>query len=97
MSQLTQALERILEIRKKIYPSVTANLNPGLTINEIEKITKDWQNYFYNVSRDKLVLVGASGRGSKIGACSQLWTTSIPNYSGLPFGDINLQIGQIWG
>ncbi|MBE9213784.1 HEAT repeat domain-containing protein [Plectonema cf. radiosum LEGE 06105] len=43
MSQLTQALERILEIRKKIYPSVTANLNPGLTINEIEKITKDWQ------------------------------------------------------
>ncbi len=42
MSQLTQALERILEIRKKIYPPAVTNLNPGLTKTEIETITAYW-------------------------------------------------------
>lgn len=42
MSQLTQALERILKMREKIYPPAVTNLNPGLTRTEIETITAYW-------------------------------------------------------
>ena len=40
MSELTQALERILARQKKIYLPTVAKLNPGLTKNEIDNITK---------------------------------------------------------
>ena len=42
MSELTQALEIILAREKRIYPPTVAKLNPGLTKNEIDNITKDW-------------------------------------------------------
>jgi hypothetical protein len=42
MSQLTQALERILKMREKIYPPAVTNLNPGLTRTEIKTITAYW-------------------------------------------------------
>ena len=42
MSELTQALERILAREKEIYPPTVAKLNPGLTKKEIDNLTKDW-------------------------------------------------------
>ena len=41
-SELINALDRILKMRKKIYPSAVTNLNPGLTRTEIETITAHW-------------------------------------------------------